>query len=158
MKLYHASPIKNLKIIEPKRTISNDKYIGDFVFATRHKILALMYMLPKGFPLLMNTKFSKPYVVLCGNLRDILKKDEGGALYELSAESFHRTPQTALSNYEMVSRVSISPLSETDYESVTRALDNEGVAIYIVDRNTFDKLILNPKQDSIVQTLDRYFP
>ncbi len=158
MKLYHSSPIKNLKILEPQRTISNNKYIGDFVFATRHKKLALMYMLPKGFPLLMNIKSSKPYVVLCGNVRDILKKDEGGALYELSAESFYRTPQTALSNYEMVSKESISPLNETDYESTTRTLDKEGIAIYIVDSNTFDKLILNPKQDSIVQTLDRYFP
>ncbi len=158
MKLYHASPIKNLKILKPQRTISNDKYIGDFVFATRHKKLALMYMLPKGFPLLMNIKSSKPYVVLCGNVRDILKKDRGGALYELSTESFHRTPQTALSNYEMVSKESISPLNETDYESVTQALDKKGIAIYIVDNNMFDKLILNPMQDSIVQTLDRYFP
>jgi len=158
MKLYHASPIKNLKILEPQRTISNNKYIGDFVFATRHKKLALMYMLPKGFPLLMNIKSSKPYAVLCGNVRDILKKDKGGALYELSTESFHRTPQIALSNYEMVSKESISPLNETDYESVTRTLDKEGIATYIVDSNTFDKLILNPKQDSIVQTLDRYFP
>ncbi len=158
MKLYHASPIKNLKILEPQRTISNDKYIGDFVFATRHKKLALMYMLPKGFPVLMNIKSPKPYVVLCGNSRDILKKDKGGALYELSAKSFHRTPQTALSNYEMVSKMPINTLSETDYESVTRALDKEGIEIYFVNNKTFDKLILNPEQDSIVQTLDRYLP
>jgi len=158
MKLYHASPIKNLKILEPKRTISNDQSIGDFVFATRHKKLALMYMLPKGFPLLMNIKSSKPYVVLCGKAQDILKKDKGGALYELSVESFHKTPQSALANYEMVSKKPVIPLNETDYENVIRVLNKEGIAIYFVDTNTFDKLIMNPKQDSIVQTIDRYFP
>jgi len=117
-----------------------------------------MYMLPKGFPLLMNIKALNPYVVLSGNAQDIIKKDIGGALYELSAESFHKTPQSALANYEMVSKKPVIPLNETDYENVIRVLNKEGIAIYFVDTNTFDKLIMNPKQDSIVQTLDRYFP
>lgn len=158
MKLYHASPIKNLKILEPKRTISKDKYIGNFVFATRYKKLALMYMLPKGFPVLMNIKSSKPYVVMCGNTKDIIKKDKGGALYVLSTEPFSITPQSGLSNYEMVSKKSVSPLSETDYESAIKALDEEDVEIYFVDNNTFEKLIFNPKQDSMVQALIKYEP
>ena len=73
MKLYHASPIKNLKLIKPQKTISHDKYIGDFVFATKYKKLALMYMLPKGFPILMNVKSKNPYVVICADAKKSLK-------------------------------------------------------------------------------------
>lgn len=158
MKLYHASPVKNLKILEPKRTISNDKYIGDFVFATRYRKLALMYMLPKGFPILMNIKSSKPYVVLCGNAEDILKKDTGGALYVLSTKSFSKTPQSGLSDYEMVSKKTVNPLNETDYKSTIKALASESIEIYFVDSNTFEKLIFNPEQDSMVKTLIKFKP
>ncbi len=68
MELYHASPIKNLKLIKPQKTISHNKYIGDFVFATKYKKLALMYMLPKGFPILMNAQSKNPYVVICADV------------------------------------------------------------------------------------------
>lgn len=158
MRLYHASPVKNLKLLKPQRTLSNDKYIGDFVFATRHKKLALMYMLPKGFPLLMNIESSKPYVVLSGNEKNIIKNDKGGALYIMPSNSFHKTPQARLSDYEMVSKEPVVPLAMTVYESVIKVLNEEDIDIYFVDSKIFDVLINNPKQDSLVRNLDRYTP
>ncbi|MCL5113300.1 MAG: hypothetical protein M1554_02350, partial [Patescibacteria group bacterium] len=122
MKLYHASPIKNLKLIKPQRTISHNKYIGDFVFATKYRKLALMYMLPKGFPILMNVKSKNPYIVICANVEKILQSDKGGALYILPDNLFHQTPQKGLNEYEMVSKDSIIPLGEEDYDYVIKEL------------------------------------
>ncbi len=158
MKLYHASPIKNLKLIKPQKTISHNKYIGDFVFATKYKKLALMYMLPKGFPILMNVKSKNPYVVICADVEKILKSDEGGALYILSDNLFHQTPQKGLDEYEMVSKDSIIPLGEEDYDCVIKELIRENINIYFVDSDKFNKLILNPNQDALVRALDKYLP
>ena len=158
MKLYHASPIKNLKLIKPQRTISHNKYIGDFVFATKYRKLALMYMLPKGFPILMNVKSKNPYIVICANVEKILQSDKGGALYILPDNLFHQTPQKGLNEYEMVSKDSIIPLGEEDYDYLIKELIRENVSIYFVDNDMFNKLILNPKQDTMVQSLDKYLP
>ncbi len=158
MKLYHASPIKNLKVIKPQRTISHDKYIGNFVFATKYKKLALMYLLPKGFPTLMNVRSKNPYVVICASVEEILKRDKGGTLYLLPGNLFSQSPQKELNEYEMVSKEAVVPLSEDDYESVTQKLISENISIYFVDSDTFNKLILNPKQDSMVKALNKYLP
>ena len=158
MKLYHASPIKNLKLIKPQRTINHNKYIGDFVFATKYRKLALMYMLPKGFYILMNVKLKNPYVVICANVEKILKRDKGGALYTLPDNLFHQTPQKGLNEYEMVSKDPVTPSSEEDYDCVIDQLIKENISIYFVDNDIFDKLLLNPKQDTIVQALDKYLP
>jgi hypothetical protein len=158
VKLYHASPIKNLKLIKPQKTISHNKYIGDFVFATKYKKLALMYMLPKGFPILMNAQSKNPYVVICASVEKILKRDGGGALYILPDSLFRQTPQIELNEYEMVSEDSIIPLGEEDYDCVTNELVRENINIYFADSDTFNKLILNPKQDTMVQALDKYLP
>lgn len=158
MKLYHASPIKNLKLIKPQKTISHNKYIGDFVFATKYKKLALMYMLPKGFPILMNAQLKNPYVVICASVEEILKRDRGGALYILPDSLFRQTPQFELNEYEMVSEDSIIPLGEEDYDCVIKELVRENINIYFADSDTFNKLILNPKQDTMVQALDKYSP
>ncbi len=156
MNLYHSSPIKNLKTIKPQHTLSNNKYIGDFVFATKDKKLSLMYMLPKGFPILMNSKPSSPYVVICGKAEDVVQKDNGGALYILPSETFHKTPQKELNEYEMVSRDSVSPIDEIDYANVLNALNIEGISIYFVDDAVFSNLIDNPEQDNIVKHLERF--
>ena len=156
MNLYHSSPIKNLKKINPQRTLSNNKYIGDFVFATKDKRLSLMYMLPKGFPILMNSKSSSPYVVICGEVEDVIQKDKGGALYILPSKTFHKTPQKELIEYEMVSRDSVAPIDEIDYANVLNALNIEGISIYFVDDTVFSNLIDNPEQDNIVKHLKRF--
>ncbi len=158
MKLYHASPIKNLKLIKPQRTISHNKYTGDFVFATKYKKLALMYMLPKGFPILMNAKLKNPYIVICANVEEILQSDKGGALYILPDNLFHQTPQKGLNEYEMVSKDPVTPLFEEDYDCVIDQLIKENITIYFVDNDIFNKLLLNPKQDTMVQALDKYLP
>ena len=58
----------------------------------------------------------------------------------------------------MVSQEVVVPLGEGDYESVIQELIRENISIYFVDSDMFNKLILNPKQNNIVRTLDKYLP
>ncbi|MCL5113400.1 MAG: hypothetical protein M1554_02890, partial [Patescibacteria group bacterium] len=78
--------------------------------------------------------------------------------YILPDNLFHQTPQKGLNEYEMVSKDSIIPLGEEDYDYVIKELIRENVSIYFVDNDMFNKLILNPKQDTMVQSLDKYLP
>lgn len=156
MNIYHSSPIKNLKIIKPQYTLSHDKYIGNYVFGTKSKRLALMYMLQKGFPRLMKPELPGPYLVICAQKQEILNIDKGGSLYILPSKSFQETPQQGLSKYEMVSLKPVVPIKEIVYPSVISALVKAGINIYFTDESTFQTLINNKYQDEIVKTLPKY--
>src|SRR4051812_29088282 len=72
--LYHASTNSELTVLEPQRTLSKDKYIGDFVFATKDKLLAVMYLIPKGYGSIMDTKSKPPKILICANESEIKSK------------------------------------------------------------------------------------
>ncbi len=156
MTLYHASPLSRLPIITPQPTLSRDKYIGDFVFATKNKRLALMYLVPKGFATLMNSQLSNPNIVICGKVKDVIKKDKGGSLYWLSDEYFQDTPQAGLSEYEMVSEKPVIPFKEVSYENTIETLINGGISIYFTNESTFNSLLVNDKQQELIQKLPKY--
>ena len=156
MLLYHSSTITSLALLKPQKTLSNDRYIGDFIFATANKTLALMYLTPKGIATLMNPDGSHPDIVICSTIEEFLKKDKGGAVYKLPDQGFSETPQKSLSNYEMVSRNVVKPINKTIYESTLKALTQAKIEIRFTDKNTFASLIHNPAQDKLIQELPLY--
>lgn len=154
--LYHASPDKSLAVIEPKRTLSKDKYIGDYVFATEDPRLAAMYLASKGTALLMNVKSSPFSIVINANEQDYLASDKGGAVYKVPAATFEKTPQAGLEDSERISKVSTMPLEKKVYSSSIEAIQEAGVKIYFVDSKTFTNLLNNPDQDKIIASLKPY--
>lgn len=156
MILYHATQNKNLTIIEPQPTLSLDKYIGDFVFATKIKNMALMYLVPHGFPTLMNPNDKEPNIVISANPVHFKSKDKGGAIYELPSESFIDTPQKGLSEFEMVSTKAVEPISKQVITSTLHALTNAGISIHFVNEKTFNKLIEDPNQQRSIKLLPKF--
>lgn len=156
MALYHASQQTNLSTIKPQRTFSNDKYIGNYVFATTNKKLALMYLVPKGIPTLMNPDDPQPNIVICSELSKYITKDQGGAIYKLPSNDFIKSPQKELSMYEMASKQSIKPLTKNIYKNTIQALQSADIKIYFVNDATFAKLIKNPNQDKLINGLRNY--
>jgi hypothetical protein len=151
--LYHASTNKDLGVINPKRTLSKDKYIGDFVFATADKVLAIMYLATRGYATLMNSKDTQPNIVVCADQSRYQADDKGGAIYELPEESFIDTPQKELNGYEFVSVKPVKPLSKSVYEKSLYAMNEAGIIIRFVDEQTFSSLIGNPKQAELINNL-----
>lgn len=153
MVLYHASQSKQLKVILPKRTLSNDKYIGDYVFATANRALAAMYLVPKGFAILMNIDMRVPTLVICGDEQELKKHDKGGAIYELLPDTFIDTPQQGLELYEKVSKKPVTPLKTKLYDSIFDAFREQEVKVKFVGETTFKELIESPNQKSLIQEL-----
>jgi hypothetical protein len=139
--VYHTSPEKDLKLIEPKPTISKDKYLGDYVFATSNKLLAVMYLATRGYATLMNPDKDNPNIVICADKNDYLKNDRGGAIYKLPGETFIETPQHGLSDYEKVSTHSVKPIEKTIYRTSIEAMLDAKIKIYFTDSVTFNSLI-----------------
>jgi hypothetical protein len=158
MFLYHASQHKNLVKITPQKTLSHDKYIGNFVFATANKIMAIMYLSPKGFATLMNPDDSNPDIVVCGTVEDFIKRDLGGAVYKLPSAHFTKTPQKGLSDYEMVSTHTVEPLGKTTYNSALEAMLHAGIEVRFTDAKTFKSLIRNPNQADMIKQISLYSP
>lgn len=156
MKLYHGSPKNDLKQLTPQKTLSLDKYIGDFVFATKNKVLAIMYLANKGVATLMNAESESPYIVICAEANEYIKNDIGGALYKVSSKTFKKTPQAGLENYEVVSEEAVETETESVYSTSLEAFKNNKIAVYFVDQKTLDELIGNPKQDEMIIELPLY--
>jgi len=154
--VYHASQNKNLVIIEPKKTLSNNVYIGDYVFATKNKLLAYMYLTTNGYPTLMNPGTNHPNIVICAKIDEYIKNDTGGAIYGLPSNNFMSSPQLELNEYEVVSKIAVVPLSKTEYSKTLDAMSAVGITIRFTDEKTFNKLLKSKKQLELVQNLDKY--
>lgn len=154
--LYHASTNKNLELIKPKPTLSKDKFIGDFVFATKDKILATMYLATKGYATLLGPRDTPPNIVICADEKEYLKNDKGGAIYELPSDSFKDSPQKGLTDFELVSKSAVTPLSKVVYESSLEAMKKLGIEIRFVDQRTFDSLVNSPNQKELIRKLPLY--
>lgn len=156
--LYHASPVRDLKLIQPKRTLSRDVYIGDYVFATADKRLAAMYLATRGNATLMNVATAVPTIVICNNLKDYLAHDQGGAIYKVPAATFEETPQEGLQTSELVSKVAVKPLDKTIYKYSIDAMRDMGIAIYFVSKEVFDSLAQTKDEAKILESLQPFNP
>lgn len=156
--LYHASQNKELILLEPKQTLSKDKCIGDYLFATSDKLLATMYLVTKGYGALFGSRDNPPHIVIGANKDEYMANDKGGAIYELPVSSFIESPQVELSEYEMVSTKSVKFLKRTIFDNSLDAMHSAGVKIHFVDQKTFDNLIHSPRQTELIRKLPEYTP
>lgn len=150
--LYHASPHKELRAITPQRTRSNNQYIGDYVFATANKLLAVMYLATKGVGTLMNPD-DQPWIVLCSSSANYTANDRGGAIYELPTAGFTETPQAGLTAYEVVSSTAMEPLGKTVYDKSLTAMASHGIEIYFASSKLFNEMVANKNAEQVVPGL-----
>ena len=155
--LYHSSPKKQLTEIQPRRTLSGDAYIGDFVFATSDPRLAAMYLATKGNAILLNVKTKKPRIVICNNPINYLLKDMGGAIYNIPISTFRKSPQKGLEDSEMVSEVAVIPIEKQVYARSIDAMKDMGVSVYFVNEKMFNKIVQNKEEDKIIAELRPFF-
>ena len=155
--LYHASTNKGLALIEPQPTEVDGSYIGDYIFATANKAYAAMYLAPKGCPQLLSVFRGKPYFIINDTPESFCKRDKGGAIYELPADSFSDSPQLELRETEQASMVSVCPVAKQTYETSLEALQELKVPLYFVNDGTFRSIQQADDHGwSIIQGLQSY--
>lgn len=145
--LYHGSSQADLTTILPKKTLSKDKYIGDFVFASHNKTLAIMYTTAKGFYSLMSTDTIPAYIVICADQNEYIKKDKEVSIYKLPSVGFEETPQVELKDYEFVSSNEAIPESCQTYPNALAAFSKNNIDVYFVDKDNFDQIVAARGED-----------
>lgn len=155
--LYHASPYINLSMILPQRTLSDDVYIGDFVFATSDRKLAAMYLANKGVATLMEHRAKQPYIIIQDDINIYTKNDKGGAIYTVPAIHFMNTPQAGLEGTEFVSKEPVTPLDKRVYKTSINAMRKAGIQIYFVSPTIFERLLDRDKKEETLATLTPAF-
>ena len=142
--LFHASTNKKMDVIKPKPTLSNDIYIGDYVFATPNKFLATMYLASKGVPTIMHHENEQPSIMIMAGEDEYTKNDIGGTIYTVPAESFTNTPQVGLEDSELVSTEEVVPISREVYGSSIEAMKSMGITVNFISKDRFNELSSKP--------------
>lgn len=138
--VYHSSTRVDLKVINPKKTLSQDRHIGDYVFATEDKIYALMYLVPRGLVARMGKDIVPPRVVVCASQNIYKKLDGPCALYELPASNFKSTPQEFLLGTELASKKPSIVLGKEIFNSSQLAFKKYGIRLYCVQDDVFNAI------------------
>lgn len=139
--LYHASDNKNIDELEPRNEKVRDPKEGPVIFATPDLAFAsafLMKELDDGWSHKGNIN-GISYVVI--NDRELFNKlDKGGAVYKLSSDSFSCDYNKSMSGFEWTAKENVKPIDKTDYDSALEAMLNNGLQVYFIDKDTFNKI------------------
>ncbi|MBI2409602.1 hypothetical protein HYV30_00990 [Candidatus Kaiserbacteria bacterium] len=138
--LYIAAQTPNLQELTPREGRNRGENEGAVIFATPNKELASIFLVEGHDDSWMQIGYFSdvPYVTICMNRDDFLKRDHGGTMYEVSSNAFNFDPNLGMGEKEWTSRDPVTPISETHYASALDAMIENGVNVYFADQATFD--------------------
>lgn len=152
--LYHASPNRNLKIIEPRAESVRDEKEGAVVFATPDKAESSKFLVPSDDSWTRKMRFGDIHIHIISDRERYIEADKGGTIYKLSPETFEHD-KTRGTNTEWTSKVAVKPIGREDYESGLQAQLDNGVQVYFVDKATFEKIINSQNHgNTIIRSLN----
>lgn len=135
--LFHASPDTHIKVFEPHKESVRDLDEGPVVFATTDKAVASMFLVPSSDDWVTISRFNKQPVIVVSDRKRFERNDRGGAIYELSADTFTTDPSNGMGDAEWISRTPVIPRRKQVYPSAVNAMLELGVQVYFVDKKTF---------------------
>src|SRR5687767_10509331 len=115
--LYHGSPIRGLKVIEPRAISIRDHNEGPVVFATPDLVLASMFIVPVDDSFVNMGYVGETPIFHCGDKKRFLELDKGGAIYILSSEAFSFDSNKGMGDLEWTSTQAVVPIKEMVYDS-----------------------------------------
>jgi hypothetical protein len=153
--LYHASSNKNISEFEPRKEKVRDPEEGSVVFATPDLALASAFLMKE-----LDDSWSHKgnidgvsYVAI--NDRDLFNKlDKGGAIYKLPGNSFSCDIKKGMGELEWTTKECVSPVDKVEYSSVLEAMLNNGLQVYFVDKDAFNKINSLKMPDDVVELIN----
>lgn len=149
--LYHASPVKGLKAIEPRaETVPEDFDKSPCIFATEYFDFATQFLVPHDDSWANGGAFSdQPFFVISDRER-FKKADKGGSIYLVKAKDF-----VFYKKREWFSQQPVKVVEETTFSSGLMAMITQGVQVYFTDRKTYKKIQTSADHGlSVLNTLD----
>jgi hypothetical protein len=134
--LYHASPVQNLKTIEPRAlTVPQDFVDAPCVFATDNFAFATMFLVPHDDSWANGGAFGSNLFFVVSDKDRYLETDYGGSVYLVLSKKFK--------NYNRKEWFSCDPVKthgSVNYSSGLTAMIVSGVQVYFTDKETYDEI------------------
>lgn len=155
-RLYHGSPRKDLVVLTPQAKTVRDKQEGPVVFATPRKDLALCFCVPTDDSWVsIGIANDGTCEIIISDRERFEELDKGGTVYELPPEDFSCDPNKGMGKLEWVSKSPVPVLEKTEYENILDALIKQGVRVYFVDPEFFEKYrnATIAEKDELIRTI-----
>ena len=137
--LYHGSS-DIIEELEPRTKPHREKVEGKLVFATPYIEDASMFLQKaalSGHFLIEGERVA--YALIVGSREEFEKTDKGGYIHVLPNDTFEPSPHNGMSS-EWVSKEPVKPVKELKYDSALEAMIGNGVQVYFVDMDTYNKI------------------
>lgn len=158
--LYHASPSKNIEILEPKAEGFRDVKEGPVVFATPDKSYASCFLVDTNDSWTQISHWGRenaPWNIIISDEGKFRRLDVGGAIYELPVSSFYCDMDKGTGKSEWVSKTSVIPFRKETYGSGLKAMLKNNVNVFFVSKETFNEIRnSNDHGYAIIKTLQPY--
>lgn len=140
--LYIAAQTSGLEELIPREGRNRGRDEGAVIFSTPNKELASIFLVEGHNDSWMQIGYFSdiPYVAICMDRDDFLKRDHGGTMYEVPSDTFSYAPDVGMGDKEWTSREPVRPTRETDYPSALDAMVENGINVYFVDKAMFDAM------------------
>ena len=138
--LYVSAQTKGIKELIPMSGRNRGGNEGPVIFSTPDKALASVFLVEGHNDRWMQIGYFSdiPYVAICMDREEFIKRDNGGVVYIVPSDSFDYDPNLGMGDREWTSRESVKPIEEKLYPSALDAMIDNGVNVYFVDKQTFD--------------------
>ena len=138
--LYHASRTGDIEAFEPRARSVRDRNEGPRVFASPSRAMVSMFLVKCDDSWVQKGAFDGvPYMIISDEAR-FRSLDKGSYLYSLPSDTFETDPQKGLREFEWTSAVSVKPIGREFIPSALADMIKQGVKVYFVDRDTFQKI------------------
>ncbi len=138
--LYHASSNRNIEILEPRAETVRDENEGPVVFASSDKANVTKFLVPTDDSWTRKMRFGDTHVHVIRDRKRYEELDKGGAIYHLSPDGFSLDQTKVGGKNEWTSNTSVTPTEKEEYESGLEAQLDNGVQVYFVDEETFNRI------------------
>jgi len=142
-KFYHGSSNREIEELEPRRISQRKKGEGDLLFASPDIACATMFLV-RIYDDESKIGFSEGiYYIVIADKAKFLELDKGGTVYVLPDANFTCDPNQW--KMEWATKEKVIPESKIHFDSALRAMVENGVKVYFIDREIFEKEIKGKK-------------
>jgi len=140
--LYISAQTRGIKELVPMSGRNRGGDEGAVIFSTPDKALASVFLIEGHNDNWMQIGYFSniPYVTICMDREDFIKRDKGGVTYTVPSDTFDYNPNLGMGDKEWTSREPVKPLAEVFYPSALDTMIENGVNVYFVDKKAFDDM------------------
>lgn len=143
--LYHGSPHGDIEELEPRVSPGSGEKYGALIYASPDLAAASIFMAKVNGSWSATRLSSETYDILCiiiSEPRDeFIKNDKGGHIYVLPSDTFEIDLGRGLKDKEWASKEKVKPIKKIEYASALDTIIENGVQVYFVDKETYEKLV-----------------